>query len=80
MARIIVNEFEVNKVKKVYAVVVEAQYSQPCVSQEAYMSLDKAQKFIEGRGDTPIKQSDFYYIGKKCVYYIKELSICGAIK
>lgn len=62
--------------KKVYAVVVEAQYSQPRVSQEAYTSLDKAQKFIETRSDAPIKQSDFYYIGKKCAYYIKELSIC----
>lgn len=62
--------------KKVYAIVVEPQYAQPCVSQEAYTAFDKAQKFIEARSDAPVKQSDFYYIGKQCSYYIKELSIC----
>jgi hypothetical protein len=69
-------KFEVNLMQKIYAVVVEPQYAQPSVSQEAYTSLDKAQSFVELRGDKPVKQTDFYYIGRKYSYYIKELSVC----
>lgn len=61
--------------QKVYALLVVPHYAPANISQVAYTTVDKAQNFIEHRSDSPVKQSDFYYIGRLNSYYIKELFV-----
>ena len=59
--------------KRIYIVVVQAEYSLPKVSQEAYDSLKKAQAFIEHRADAPRKLTDFQYESNRYEYLIHDL-------
>lgn len=61
--------------KHIYIVVVQAEYSLPKVSQEAYSTLIGAQNFIEHRGDRPRKLTDFQYESDRCEYNIYELAL-----
>lgn len=45
------------------------------ISQVAYDSLEKAQKFIEGRGDNPKKVSSYKYKSDMYEYLIHDLII-----
>lgn len=59
--------------RHVYIVVIQAEYSLPKVSQEAYSTLIGAQNFIEHRGDAPRKLTDFQYESDRYEYNIYEL-------
>lgn len=59
--------------KHVYVVMVHPEYAMPKVSSEAYDSLEKAQRFIEVRGDMPEKINAFSYKGRTYGYTIHEL-------
>ena len=45
------------------------------ISQEGYSNLKDAQKFIEGRGDSPEKLDDFRYQSEKNIYRIYEIRV-----
>lgn len=62
--------------RHVYIVMVQAEYSLPKVSQEAYSTLIGAQNFIEHRGDVPKKLTDFHYKSNRYEYIIHELVFC----
>jgi len=59
----------------IYIVVIQAEYSLPKVSQEAYSTLIGAQNFIEHRGDEPRKLTDFQYESDRYEYNIYELTL-----
>lgn len=59
--------------RHVYIVVVQAEYSLPKVSQEAYSTLIGAQAFIEARGDRPKRLTSFRYKSDRYEYMIREL-------
>ena len=62
--------------KKVYVVTVRPiTYTWEKLSQEGYETLAKAQQFIEGRSDKPVKLDDFRYQGTTNVYRIYEISV-----
>lgn len=61
--------------KQVYAVMVWSEYSTPKISSEAYDSLEKAQRFIEKRGDLPERIDAFNYKGRVFGYTIYALSV-----
>lgn len=50
-------------------------YTWEKVSQEGYNTLAKAQEFIEGRSDCPVKFDDFRYQGTTNVYRIYEINV-----
>lgn len=59
--------------KHIFVITIQADYSMPKISQEAYDSLEKAQTFIEHRGDAPRKLTDFQYESDRYEYNIYEL-------
>lgn len=57
---------------KIYAVIVNPGNH---ISQIAYDSIEKAQKFIENRADNPKKITDYKFQGDMCEYLIHDLVI-----
>lgn len=60
---------------KVYVVMCTPEFGELKISQEAYMNVSDAKKFIYQRGDSPIKISEMKYKGKVYTYTIHELVI-----
>lgn len=60
----------------VYVVLVCSEYGMPKISQEAYTSLEKAQKFIKDRHDWVTQVDDFNFKGRQYGYTIHELNLC----
>jgi hypothetical protein len=66
------------KVTKIYVVRVQARDEWGSRNlDEAFFKLEKAQKFIESRGDNPKQFSPYYYESSEYRYYIDKLSIHG---
>lgn len=57
---------------KIYIVVVNPGNH---ISQVAYDTIEKAQKFVEGRADNPQKITGYRYQGDMCEYLIHDLII-----
>lgn len=57
---------------KIYIVVVNPGNH---ISQTAYDSLEKAQEFIEERGDKPQKITDYKYQGNTYEYLIHDIIV-----
>lgn len=62
--------------QRIYVITVQPQYAFLKISQEAYTSIEKAQRFIESRSDKPKKITPYHYAGIKYDYYINELCLC----
>ena len=59
--------------KRIYVIKVEFSDGTCKNSEDAYTTLEKAQKLIESRGDAPEKITSMKYQGEKCIYFIDEL-------
>lgn len=60
--------------KRVYVIRVQAHDEWGARnSDEAYSSLEKAQRFVESRSDNPKAISPYYYESSEYRYYIDEL-------
>lgn len=68
-----------NKVTMAYVIKYKANpLATSHLSQEAYWTLEKAQKFVEGRSNNPEKYSAYYYqtvLGEE--YYIRPVTLHG---
>ena len=58
-----------------YIVIVACKDGTISVSQEAYNTLEKAQAFVEGRGDKPMKLREYCYQSEEYTYNIYEVKV-----
>ena len=59
--------------KHIYIIEVHTEYAMPKVSRESYVSLDKAQDFVERRSYETKKVTEFRYESGRHTYLIQEL-------
>ena len=60
---------------RAYIVEVRSKAGYGAISQEGYLTLEKAQAFIEGRGDRPVQVTPFRYRSSERTYLIYEIKV-----